>query len=362
MRGWSIWAALLLYSASAAGQTPNYIGPLQRTELPGTGLLIGSTGKSLAGVTIGSGLSLSGGVLSAPAGTTTPGGSPGQIQINGGGTLSGISVGTGLVNSGGALSVGYGTAAGTAAQGNDSRITGALPASAVPTAALLGGTGGAFSSVSVGSGLTLSGGVLSAPTGGVTSVQVSGGTTGLTVSGGPITGSGTLTLGGTLGVANGGTGAASSTGSGSVVLASGPTLITPNLGTPSAVNLSNATGLPVSAVTGTVTREVCYPFDSNQTVTAGFVRVTVPWTSVNVVRLVGTTMGVSPSFVASVSINDVVVSGCSALTVNSSTASSAACTGSTWVGADVPITLTVSTPSGTPSGASVCAVLATSFN
>jgi hypothetical protein len=40
----------------------------------------------------------------------------------------------------------------------------------------------------------------------VTSVDASGGTTGLTFSGGPITGSGTLTLAGTLAVANGGTG------------------------------------------------------------------------------------------------------------------------------------------------------------
>ena len=41
----------------------------------------------------------------------------------------------------------------------------------------------------------------------VTSVSVSGGTTGLTTSGGPITSSGTITLAGTLAVANGGTGA-----------------------------------------------------------------------------------------------------------------------------------------------------------
>lgn len=43
-------------------------------------------------------------------------------------------------------------------------------------------------------------------TGTVTSVDVSGGTTGLTTSGGPITSTGTITLGGTLAVANGGTG------------------------------------------------------------------------------------------------------------------------------------------------------------
>jgi hypothetical protein len=41
----------------------------------------------------------------------------------------------------------------------------------------------------------------------VTSVNVSGGTTGLTTSGGPVTTSGTITMAGTLNVANGGTGA-----------------------------------------------------------------------------------------------------------------------------------------------------------
>ena len=46
----------------------------------------------------------------------------------------------------------------------------------------------------------------------VTSVALSGGTTGLTVSGSPITTSGTITLAGTLVVANGGTGATTLTG------------------------------------------------------------------------------------------------------------------------------------------------------
>jgi hypothetical protein len=48
--------------------------------------------------------------------------------------------------------------------------------------------------------------VPAAGVGTVTSVDVSGGTTGLTTSGGPITAAGTITLGGTLGIANGGTG------------------------------------------------------------------------------------------------------------------------------------------------------------
>lgn len=56
--------------------------------------------------------------------------------------------------------------------------------------------------------------------GAVTSIDLSGGTTGLTASGGPITSSGTITLGGTLAVAGGGTGLASYT-AGDVIYASG---------------------------------------------------------------------------------------------------------------------------------------------
>jgi hypothetical protein len=62
-----------------------------------------------------------------------------------------------------------------------------------------------------------------------------------------------LTLGTPLAVAQGGTGATTSTGSGAVVLATSPTLVTPNLGTPSAATLTNATGLPIVAgTTGTL--------------------------------------------------------------------------------------------------------------
>jgi len=83
---------------------------------------------------------------------------------------------------------------------------------------------------------------------------------------------------GTLAVANGGTGVATSTGTGAVVLSTSPTLVspvlgsvtsgnisnctstsmilvTPNLGTPSTLVLTNATGLPLGStgVTGTLT-------------------------------------------------------------------------------------------------------------
>ena len=57
----------------------------------------------------------------------------------------------------------------------------------------------------------------------------------------------------TIPVANGGTGVTTSTGSGNVVLSTSPTLVTPALGTPSAVVLTSGTGLPLTTgVTGTL--------------------------------------------------------------------------------------------------------------
>ena len=53
--------------------------------------------------------------------------------------------------------------------------------------------------------------------------------------------SGTLTLSGTLAVANGGTGVTTSTGTGSVVLSTSPTLVTPALGTPTSGDFSTGT-------------------------------------------------------------------------------------------------------------------------
>jgi hypothetical protein len=119
------------------------------------------------------------------------------------------------------------------------------------------------------SGATVGGVAISTASGTVTSVDVSGGTTGLTTSGGPVTSSGTITIAGTLAVANGGTGITSlgtgvatflgtpssanlaaavtdETGSGSLVFATSPTLVTPALGTPASGTLTNATGLPIS--------------------------------------------------------------------------------------------------------------------
>jgi hypothetical protein len=88
----------------------------------------------------------------------------------------------------------------------------------------------------------------------VTSVNASGGTTGLSFTGGPITTSGTLTLGGTLAIANGGTGAVDAptalTNLGAYP-ASNPSGFTSNTGTVTSVSgTGSVSGLSLS---GTVT-------------------------------------------------------------------------------------------------------------
>lgn len=151
-------------------------------------------------------------------------------RVNLGGTATGIAVFTA------ANATAARTGLGAAASGVNADIT-SLTAMNVPLSVAQGGTGVAgpptngqllightangdfdLATLTAGSGISIvnaAGGITIAATGGggtVTSVDASGGTTGLSFSGGPITGSGTLTLGGTLGVANGGTGAVTLTG------------------------------------------------------------------------------------------------------------------------------------------------------
>jgi len=76
----------------------------------------------------------------------------------------------------------------------------------------------------------------------VSSVAVSGGTTGLTTSGGPITTSGTITLAGTLATANGGTNLTSFTSGGVVYASSSSALATGSALTFDGTNLSSTGG------------------------------------------------------------------------------------------------------------------------
>jgi trimeric autotransporter adhesin len=116
------------------------------------------------------------------------------------------------------------------------------------------------------------------PVGSVTSVDVSGGTTGLTTSGGPITTSGTITLAGTLITSNGGTGLSSYTAGDLVYYATGTALSKLGIGSstflltssgtapqwsdPSGVTVgaaTSATNATNVAVTATSTNATFYP-------------------------------------------------------------------------------------------------------
>jgi len=90
----------------------------------------------------------------------------------------------------------------------------------------------------------------SAGSGTVTSVNVSGGTTGLTTSGGPVTTAGTITLAGTLATANGGTGQTSYTGGQLLIGKTDGTLAKATLTAGSNVTITNGDGAITIAATG----------------------------------------------------------------------------------------------------------------
>lgn len=96
-----------------------------------------------------------------------------------------------------------------------------------------------------------------AGTGTVTSVDVSGGTTGLTTSGGPVTSSGTITLAGTLATTNGGTGLTSFTAGDLPYYATGTALSKLGIGTTDYILTSSGTAPqytnPASITVGSAT-------------------------------------------------------------------------------------------------------------
>lgn len=94
----------------------------------------------------------------------------------------------------------------------------------------------------------------------VTSVSGSGGTTGLTVSGGPITAAGTLTLGGTLAISAGGTGLGTTPTNGKLLIGNGTDY--------TLANLTAGTGVSVTNATGSITLANTAP-DQTITVTSG---------------------------------------------------------------------------------------------
>jgi len=139
-------------------------------------------------------------------------------------------------------------------------------------------------------------------TGTVSSVDVSGGTTGLTTSGGPITAAGTITIGGTLAVASGGTGQTTYT-NGQLLIGNttGNTLTKATLTAGTNVTITNGTGAitinATDAFVGTVT-------SVSGTGTVSGITLTGTVTSAGSLTL-GGTLAVTPSDFASQTANTV---------------------------------------------------------
>lgn len=203
------------------------VGGIGGTQLDSTGVTAGAYGTSsdVPVLTV----DINGRVTAA---TTTPvavssvTGTPNQIAISAGPTVA-IANNPILPGSGGVvLPVGTTGQRGTATDGNLRYNT--------TTTTFEGYANGAWGSIVSGVGVG----------------SISFGTTGLT----PATAStGIVTVAGTLAVANGGTGVVTSTGTGSVVLSTSPTLVTPALGTPSALVGTNITGTAAGLTAGNVT-------------------------------------------------------------------------------------------------------------
>jgi len=78
--------------------------------------------------------------------------------------------------------------------------------------------------------------------GSVSSIDVSGGTTGLTTSGGPVTSSGVITLAGTLNVANGGTGLSTAPSNGQLLIGNGTGYTQSTLSAGTGIVVANSAG------------------------------------------------------------------------------------------------------------------------
>lgn len=188
------------------------------TTVPSNGqLLIGNgTNYTVASLTAGSGISITN--ASGSITITNTGGGGG-----GGGTVTSVAASggtTGMSFTGSPITTsGTLTLTGTLATANGGTGVTGTPSNGQ---LLIGnGSGYTLATLTAGSGISISnasGSITITNTGGgggggtVTSVSGSGGSTGMTLSGGPITTSGTLTLGGTLALANGGTGATTASG------------------------------------------------------------------------------------------------------------------------------------------------------
>jgi hypothetical protein len=256
----------------------------------------GSSTGQVEEISLGSGISLAGTVLSATGNggtvtsvsvtaadgitasvgtsTTTPAISlglgaitPTSVVASGSVTGSNISGSTSGANTGDQTITLTGPVTGSGTGSFATTITnGAVTYDKIQTAAaikrLLGSdaTGNSIGEINLGANLSMTGNTLSASapgTGTVTSVNADGSTTGMSFTGGPVTTSGTLTLGGTLALTNGGTGAVSAAAaltSLGAYPAANPSGFTSNAGTVTTASVTTANG-----VSGTVANPTSTP-------------------------------------------------------------------------------------------------------
>lgn len=218
------------------------------------GILYGDGANTIAAVTIGSGLSFAAGTLSA----TGAGGTVTSVSVV---TANGVSGSVATATTTPAITLTLGAITPTTVNGlTISTTTGTLTITngkifSVSNTLTLAGTDG--STLNVGAGGTLGTAAFTAASAYEVPLTFS---TGLTRSVNTITVNtsqniatlSNLTSNGVV-TTSGGVGTLSvtaTTGSGSVVLATSPTLVTPALGTPSAIVLTNATGLPIGGLAG----------------------------------------------------------------------------------------------------------------
>jgi hypothetical protein len=256
----------------------------------------GSSTGQVEEISLGSGISLAGTVLSATGNggtvtnvsvtaadgitasvgtsTTTPAISlglgaitPTSVVASGSVTGSNVSGSTSGANTGDQIIALTGPVTGTGTTTFATTITnGAVTYDKIQSTSaikrLLGSdaTGNSVQEIILGSNLSMTGNTLSASapgTGTVTSVNADGSTTGMSFTGGPVTTSGTLTLGGTLALTNGGTGATSAAAaltSLGAYPAANPSGFTSNAGTVTTTSVVTANG-----VSGTVANPTSTP-------------------------------------------------------------------------------------------------------